>query len=439
MRSRTTHVTRAPLAALSALCASAVGAALAPADEEAVAAAEARVEANEHLDAINIVEAAIDAIERRSNRYHADLVRPLVVLGDALAGVGDADGATGAYDRALHVSRVNHGLHHAEQVEVVYRQAKLLASRGQYAQANGRHEYAYGVLLRSHGGENPALLPGLFVLADWYMTRYNIFSARSLYEHAAAVAERNLAADHPAHLRALRSVAATYRNERFPPFYTRRERRSGATGSFVGFQYRAANSSVNSFAKGERALIKVINILQARKDSENGENGEGGENGGELAAAMLDLGDWFLLFEKQGRALALYRHAWQLLEDRPAALEQAFGAPKPLYLPMPRDPAKPDGALASEGRSGVVELSIDIDEQGLVRGIDTIRSEPADLMDFRVRRAVKRARYRPPFDGQDAQPANGVRIEHTFVYYPNAQAAAQDGSRRTTASIDQRS
>ena len=103
-----------------------------------------------------------------------------------------------------------------------YRQAKLQAQGGEYGQANRRHEYAYGVLLRSYGSDNPKLLPGLFVLADWYMTRYNIFSARALYEHAANVADGVLADYHPAHIRALRSLAATYRNERFPPFYTRR-------------------------------------------------------------------------------------------------------------------------------------------------------------------------------------------------------------------------
>ena len=105
---------------------------------------------------------------------------------------------------------------------MVYRQARLLGDGGDFRAANARHEYAYTVLLRSHGGSSPALLPGLFALADWYMSGYNIFSARELYEHAAEVAEKRLDDDHPAHIRALRSVAATYRRERFPPLYKRR-------------------------------------------------------------------------------------------------------------------------------------------------------------------------------------------------------------------------
>ena len=400
-------------------------------EQRAVDAGAARLAAREYLETINIVEAAIGAIEQRSNRYNLDLVRPLVMLGDALAGVRDTEGAFGAYDRALHIVRVNNGLHHPSQVQVVYRQAALQSQGGEYGQANRRHEYAYGVLLRSYGSDSPKLLPGLFVLADWYMTSYNIFSARALYEHAAKVADAALADDHPAHLRALRSVAATYRNERFPPFYTRRLGQSSSLGSYVGFQYRpSSNPSATSFAKGERALIKVINIIQTR------DGAEGGAENDDLAWAMLELGDWFLMFEKHSRAVSLYQRVWQLLQDKPTLLARTFDAPKPLYLPLPKDPEKPDRAGEEDAHDGVVELLVDINEHGLVSSIDTLRSEPEDLMDFKVRRAVKRARYRPPFNGVSPQPTSAMRITHTFTYYPSAQAGIGRADAPAVASAD---
>ncbi len=422
------------LAALALPCATApvTGATetAAIAERQTIDAAVARVAAGEHLEAINVVEAAIDTIERRSSRYDTNLVRPLVVLGDALVGVGDTEGAFGAYDRALHIARVNNGLHHPSQVLVVYRQAALLAQGGEYAEANRRHEYAYGVLLRSYGGDSTELLPGLFVLADWYMTGYNIFSARALYEHAARVADARLADDHPAHIRALRSVASTYRSERFPPFYTRRSSQSSSLGSYTGFQYRPASGpSVNSFANGERALIKVINIIQARDGARGGRDGGGQENGQksgqneDLAWAMLELGDWFLMFEKYARAVSLYRRVWELLQDKPDLLARTFNAPTPLYMPLPRDPEKPDRAAEQDARKGIVELSVDVNEHGFVSNIDTLRSEPADMMDFKVRRAVKRARYRPIFDGESPQSTSDVHVRHTFTYYPEQQAA----------------
>ena len=391
-------------------------------EQQAVDAATALVDAAEHLDAINIVEAAIGAIEERSSRYNLELARPLLVLGDALAGVGDHEGAFGAYDRALHITRVSLGLHHPDQVQVVYREAALLAKEGQYAKANRRHEYAYGILLRSHGGDDPALLPGLFVLADWYMANFNIFSARELYDHAAKVAATRLTIDHPARIRALRSIAATYRSERFPPYYTRRSESPATPGSYAGFQYRPSGSSINRFAKGELALIEVIKLIQANDAAHDQDR--------KVAEAMLELGDWFLMFDKHRRALALYQHVWELLQPTPALLAQTFAEPTPLYLPLPRDPQKPERATPVTARKGVVELSIDINTRGMVSRIDTLHSEPPELMDFKVRRAVKRARYRPAFDGDTPKATEDVRVKHTFVYYPTAQSAgtADDGS-----------
>ena len=91
--------------------------------ENPVDNAQGLVEVGEYPEAINIVELEIEKIERRSSRYNIELARPLVILGDALAGVGDREGALGAYDRAIHITRVNRGLHHPSQVDIVYREA----------------------------------------------------------------------------------------------------------------------------------------------------------------------------------------------------------------------------------------------------------------------------------------------------------------------------
>ena len=401
------------LLAVTATVASAAQSSAREADsQQAVEEAAVRVELSEYVEAINVVEAAIEAIEQRTNRYDLGLVRPLVVLGDALAGVGDTEGAFGAYDRARHIARVNQGLHHPGQVPIMYREARLLARLDEWKAANSRHEYAYTILLRSYGGDSPQLLPGLFALADWYMSNYNIFSARALYEHATSVATKHLRGDHPARIRALRSVAATYRNERFPPFYTRRRDEGGSTlGSYAGFQYRPTNTpSVNSFAKGERALIEVINIVQER---------DGGV-GEDVAKAMLELADWFTMFEKHTRATSLYRRVWELLQSKPDLRDRTFAHPTPLYLALPSDPSKPDSADEDDAQEGVIELSVDIDPRGFVSHIDTLRSEPKDLMDFKVRRALKRARYRPAFDGLNPLATEDVRIKHSFVYYRSA-------------------
>ena len=389
--------------------------------ESPVDNAQGLVEIGEYPEAINIVELEIDKIERRSSRYNIELARPLAILGDALAGVGDREGALGAYDRAVHITRVNRGLHHPSQVDIVYREANVLAANGNIAQANRRHEYAYDILLRSYGGGSPLLLPGIFALADWYLVNYNIFSARGLYAHALSLADETLAANDPERLRALRGVAATYRSERFPPYQGERKSNSGQP---VGYRY-GTMPAINNFAKGESALIEVVKVVMANEEATDET----------VARAVLDLGDWYLLFGKQDRATTLYRRVWELLQPTPGQLAEIFDSPTPLYLPLPGDPDS-DGVAVGLPQIGVVELSFRVDESGGVSSIATLHSTPQDLMDVKVRRAVRRARYRPAFDGQTTLATEDVRVSHEFRYYPTDDSPADDRPNQQTGAAN---
>lgn len=373
-----------------------------------------KVTLGEYLDAVNIVELEIDKIERRTNRYDIELAEPLVVLGDALVGVGDFPGAFGAYDRALHVTRVNRGLHHPSQVDIVYREAALHAASGDSGRANKRHEYAYNLLLRTFGSGDPALLPGLFALADWYLTNYNIFSARALYRHAVYVSTKADDDGDAAMIRALRGVAASYLSERFPPYHEPRAQASGTGGPYTSRS--RSIGSINSFAKGERALIEVVKVVHAQEDGTDEDR----------AAAILELGDWFLMFEKHQRATTLYRRAWELLSSNESLLAETFNSPTPLYLPLPPGPERSRKAVG-EPRNGVIELSLRINEEGTVSEIDMLRSEPKDVIDDEIRRAVRRARYRPAFDGRDPLATDGVLVSHSFVYFATDEPAGSRG------------
>ena len=145
--------------------------------------------------------------------------------------------------------------------------SRAASGSGDSERANTRHEYAYNLLLRSFGSGDPALLPGLFALADWYLTNYNIFSARALYRHAVYVSTKVDDDDDAAMIRALRGVAASYLSERFPPYHEPRTQASGSSGPYTS-RTRSVGS-INSFGNGERALIEVVRVVNAREDGTN--------------------------------------------------------------------------------------------------------------------------------------------------------------------------
>ncbi len=409
-------------------------------------------------------EQLIDALQRATTRYDPALSRPLALLGDARLGLGDAPGALEAYDRALHIARINHGLFDPGQVDIVYREAVVHAAMGDAATADARHEYAYNVLVRAYGHNHPDLVPGIFARAEWFRASHNIFFARNLYQRAAKIGLREFPAGDARTIRALRGVAATFRDERFPPARVR-ERPGNAAARRSGGNTPHGQISLNDFSPGEQALIDVINQLQARADATEAE----------IALAMLELADWYLLFDKHSRAVPLYRRVWQLFEagaphwleaQRPergvrsveggaSKLESAatvveagadglggrangfesvakgsqrgaawraetLGAPAPLYLPLPPPPTRPKGGASDTAEQGIVELAITVTERGRVVDIETLRSEPEGLMDHRVRRATRSARYRPMLTDGGPVRTEGVRIEYRFAHYPLA-------------------
>lgn len=369
---------------------------------------ERQVAAEEYQEAIDWLQASIADIEDTSHKYDERLVRPLVLLGDAHAGQGNYEAALGHYARALHLNRVNAGLNDPQQVQIVYREAEALKALRRYEQANDREEYAYHVLTRAHGPLDVELLPGIYHLANWYERTSNVFAARSLYEHAVEIVDAHEDLDESAAIPALSGIATSYRMERFPPFYLADFLPSDSSvvpGS-------RAPLTVNNFPAGEAALQRIVRIRQDQDPVDPVA----------VADAVLDLADWYTLFDKQRRAVPLYQHAWGLLAETDGVDVRAFFAePELLYFPDPGSPTAPAVEKRGTETSGYVELGFDVTDDGYVRSLETLGSQPDGLMDFRVRKSMRMARYRPMLVDGVPVYKDSVTFRHEFRYFPERE------------------
>ncbi|MCZ6616952.1 MAG: hypothetical protein O7E57_02375 [Gammaproteobacteria bacterium] len=361
---------------------------------------EAQIQAQEYDYPILWLEKQIGAVERSSHRYSPELIRPLTLLGDAKVGSGDYNGALDHYQRAVHLSRVNDGLNSSAQIEIVYREANAYKALGNLSDANDREEYAYHVLTRVHGPHDEELLPGVYHLAEWYGATQDIFSARALYEHAVSILSANGKQGSAIAIPAYQGIARTYRLERFPPFYVSK----GDSGPI----------SVNDFPAGERALQQIIQIHRDDADL----------NPVVLAEAMLDLADWYLLFDKTRRAFPLYDDVYAMLSEAEGfAVADFFAEPKLLYFPAPQDPRVPPLGMRGERKEGFVEVAYKISKTGYARSLKTIGAEPQGLMDFRVRKSLRLSRYRPALvEGRSMAKFNQT-YRHQFAYFPKLETA----------------
>jgi len=364
---------------------------------------ERQIEASEYAAARTWLEAHLRDLEAGTHRYDPVLIRPLMLLCEASIGQGAHAEAPGHYQRATHLSRVNAGLKSLDQLELVYREAAAYKALGAYQDASDREEYAYRILAANTRPDDPALLPGLYRLADWYMATGNPFAARELYQRAIAVHSAVGEFDTEATVPALQGLAATYRLERFPQDYAARERAVDPIAS-PELQQPVA---LNNFPAGEQALQQIVRIRQQGVDRAPLA----------LVEAVLDLADWYTLFDKPQRADPLYAHAFELLGAIPDTDRNAyFARPLLLYLPNPGTPRGNQPGPGTETLPGYIELGFEVSETGYVRNLQTIASQPGGLMDLRVRRAMRVARYRPALvDGVPVLSANQL-YRHDFIY-----------------------
>lgn len=373
-------------------------------EDPALADIESQIRAREFEHPIAWLETHIEVLESIGHRYDPVLVRPLVLLGDAELGKGNYGAALEHYSRAVHVSRVNDGLHSASQVEIVYREAQAHKAMGNYQEANNREEYAYQVLKRAHGGMDEDLLPGVYKLAQWYRDTYNLFSARAMYQHALEILIANGKHDGIESIPAYEGIAWSYRLERFPPYYLSGGETRASEFS-AGFEDSIA---INNFPAGERALQQIIRIYRNTD----------GVDPVVLSEAILDLADWYLLFDKTKRAFPLYEYVYNLLEELEAGSAAAyFGEPKLLYFPQPQDPRPPDLQSRGDVLTGYVEVAYDISDSGYPRSLKTVASEPPGMMDFRVRKSLRLSRYRPMIVEGQALAKQDFRYRYEFDYY----------------------
>jgi hypothetical protein len=349
----------------------------------------------------------IRSIEHESHRFDRALVRPITMLGDIQVLEGDYVGALESFGRAIHTERVSAGLVSAGQIEIVYREAETYRSLGNFEAANQREEYAYHVLQRAHDPYSEEMLPGLYHLAGWYEKTGNVFASRHLYQRAADVLIANGKGQTMEAIPAWEGVARTFRLERFPPVYIDpSDAASYGSGGTMPAGYGPV--TINNFPAGERALQQIIQIHR-----------DHGSETAVLAQSLLDLADWHLLFEKTREAYPLYQIAYELMEGVEGfPIEDFFGTPKVIHFPAPPDPDLPDDETTGSPIEGLVSVQLDVSDRGAARNLQTVDSRPPGMMDFRVRKSLRIARFRPAIlNGQPAMTEDYV-YTHRFTYYP---------------------
>lgn len=361
---------------------------------------EKEIAIGENATALEKAVSLLEEVESEFGFYHKYLVEPLVRIGDAHLGLGQAPDALQAYDRAIQLERMQTGFLSIEQQPIVRKAAAAHLMNGDFRSANRMHEKAYQ-LARSHYGEgNLELLPDTIELLNWY-DEHDLHGREAAMSHQVLLLVRKIWEPEDERMLELkRSYAKAMFESIFPP---QRKFGSPQINTRIRFgEYRGQEIRPPTYYSATKALSEVIEVLER----------SGTPDRVLYASTLLELADFYQAARATSMSFPLYRKAWKALADTPTLQQRTFSEPKLLYVNLPTV----SNPHESERQLGYVELKLTINEIGRVIGRHTIAMRPRnDELEHSVRVALRAARYRPAF--RDAEPVRSRNVEFSF-YYP---------------------
>ena len=361
---------------------------------------------------ISVRQRRVSAIEEDFSGFDPRLVDALIELGKSMHAIGHNNDALGVLERAQHVSRVTDGLYSLEQLKSIDVIAAVLSDLNRWADAIKAKEYALYLVQHQYPGDSMEMVEQLNDLASWYESVGHVFGARQAYERAAVIIDARVNPDDPKRAEALRRLARSYRLERFPVHRIRDDEQrfevDPGAPDLLGSERRVG--MLNRFAPGENALKESIRIYQRQQPVATAAT----------AATLVELGDWYLLFNKFDLAMASYREARAQLALQPDQQVALFAAPAPVYFRPPAAPPRPAVDAIPEYR-GFVELTFDVSERGDVANVQVISAVPEQLLTDQLLEAMRRARFRPTLDASgNAVASSGAHFRFEFPYFEQA-------------------
>ncbi len=371
--------------------------------------------------------AGIAAYSEQVARLQADGGPYDPLLAEALAGLGRAQLAAGMHaaaaktlERALHVARVNEGLHNPAHLPLMEQLLEVHAALGDAGAVDRDYQQIYWVRARNAGTDRAALLPVIAEIGRGRLRAYESAPAATGLEHlvkADALFDlaRRIEAETGNDSGTALLYGAALANQRLA---------LEMRGSRVGFHDLRAVLIDNGrevfevnegqaretlfqecFLKGEWAAREVVARTAAHAAAKPLAHAE----------ALRFLGDYYLSFRRNIDAMQEYRRALAVLEQYGlrAHEQRLFGEPAPVtLLRAPGDESGP--STAAGGR--FVEALLDVGADGWPANVRVQRTEPPDddSLARRGARALLARHYRPRFVSGRAQSTADVAARYDF-------------------------
>ena len=259
--------------------------------------------------------AAIERQESGSDGYAPQLGELYFSLGLALGQQNAVAEALQAFQTAMQIERVNHGLNAIGQTPFLFAVADSHLQLGDRERATDALYAAYRLAINHYGEMNAALLPTLDKLLAWQLEAYhNSATAKLGFKHlvdADKIAAHQLnvllansdsdsqhtATDHYRRVIEVNYTIAEHLREHGLP-----SDNGFSISTGLAVERTPSTHSQASYRNGKTALEQIVLGIERSADSDPQQ----------LAEAVATLGDWYLVFAQQRSAEQAYRLAYEL-------------------------------------------------------------------------------------------------------------------------------
>ena len=386
-------------------------------------------EFQERMQDIQQFNESITDSEIMAGAWDNSLVEQLNSLGSLQQQQGDHLGAIETHERAIHVQRINSGLHTIEQTPLVGQMIDSYIAMGDWTQVDVYQNYLFYIQQKFYGNNDPRLIPALGDLANWHARAFTmrqgeslamrLSSAQMLFKAAARMVEVHFGPDDDRYIEYLRGVARSAYLVALNQDLLRELARA---------QFRAPQETLRDmlywhfpivptgFRAGEDALLAIREFYMDREGEAE-----------QLAEATAQVADWYLLFNRRAPARDMYLEAWEAVAEEDNAEElrrQLFGQVReiPVFASDDNEWMVENMGFIADVEEVVdydhIDLRFDVTQWGEVRNVVSI-GEPAPEAESQhgwVRRAVRDSMFRPMLvDGENVR-SDGNLFRYRYWY-----------------------
>jgi hypothetical protein len=344
--------------------------------------------------------------EHSTGPYTPGLVDPLINLGSLYQAQGDYDDALQAYQRALHVIRVNDGLTSEYQIPALRRLMVLYRELGDYGRL--RDAYAYLLRLRIRAGPpySAGALSDSLEYFQWQRQAYAAPGSARRDSHLLQAYHDNrrmleaVATRADDELEAYRRLALSQLHNLYLILGIDPARlQGGGISPEQDFSDEAARQHL--LRVQEVGLYEGKHLLLGLIERSRDARAE------DLAALHLELGDWYQWNESQGRAREQYQEVYRLLRKAGRDDLLARWLDAPVELPDEREAWLQPSSATPPG--AVVVARYRVSERGDVRDLEVrLRGNDEGPAAAKIGRMLRDTHFRPKFSGGQPQASGEV-------------------------------